>query len=89
MANNVSITIDADAKKAEDKLKQFQANVRKAGLALSAMGAAGAFAIKGFTSAALKQEQAMQVFLNSARNAGTEMEGLEQKRRDLCAPEQD
>ena len=79
MANNVSITIDADAKKAEDKLKQFQANVRKAGLALSAMGAAGAFAIKGFTSAALKQEQAMQVFLNSARNAGTEMEGLEQK----------
>ena len=53
MANNVNITIGADASKAEGALKKFQANVRKAGLALSAMGAAGAFAIKGFTDAAL------------------------------------
>ena len=89
MANNVNITIDADAKKAEDKLKQFQANVRKAGLALSAMGAAGAFAIKGFTAAAIKQDQAMALFLNSSRNAGAEMVGLEQKIKGVTRALQD
>lgn len=79
MANNVNITIGADARKAENALKKFQDNVRKAGLALSAMGAVGALAIKGFTSAAIEQERSMALFLNSARNAGTEMVGLEAK----------
>ena len=79
MANNVNITIGADASNAESALKKFQGNVRKAGLALSAMGAGGALAIKGFTAAAIEQDKAMSLFLNSARNAGTEMVGLEAK----------
>ena len=85
MANNVNITIGADASKAEGALKKFQANVRKAGLALSAMGAAGAFAIKGFTDAALRQNEAMALFLNSAENSGAAMAGLEEKVTSVTA----
>ena len=79
MANEVKVVVGADTKQAESAMKRFSDNTRKAGLALSAMGAGGVLAIKGFTSAALEQEQATTLFLNSARNAGAEMEGLREK----------
>ena len=79
MANDVRVTLGMDTKQADDALKKYQMNVKKAGLALSAIGAGGALAIKKFTSAALEQEKAMAGVLNSARNTGESMVGLEEK----------
>ena len=79
MANDVRVTLGMDTKQADDALKKYQINVKKAGLALSAIGAGGALAIKKFTSAALEQEKAMAGVLNSARNTGESMVGLEEK----------
>ena len=52
MANEVRLTITADAKQAENALKNFKANVTKAGLALTAMGGGGLIPIKNLTDAA-------------------------------------
>ena len=79
MANDVRVTLGMDTKQADDALKKYQMNVKKAGLALSAIGAGGALAIKKFTSAALEQEKAMAGVLNSARNTGEAMAGLEER----------
>jgi hypothetical protein len=79
MANDVRVTLGMDTKQADDALKKYQINVKKAGLALSAIGAGGALAIRKFTSAALEQEKAMAGVLNSARNTGESMVGLEEK----------
>jgi hypothetical protein len=79
MANEVKITVGANTKPADDAMKRFSDNTRKAGLALSAIGAAGALAIKGFVGAAMEQDRAMATLMTSARNAGTEMAGLEEK----------
>ena len=80
MANNVSITIDADAKKAEDKLKQFQANVRKAGLCHQGLHVSR---VETRTSDASVLELCQKCW---NRDGGS---GTEDRRRDLCAPEQD
>ena len=45
MANDVRVTLGMDTKQADDALKKYQINVKKAGLALSAIGAAGGLAI--------------------------------------------
>jgi hypothetical protein len=79
MANNVQITIGADASNAESALKKFQDSVRKAGLALSAMGAGGALAIKGFTSAALEQERALKTLAAVVENTGESFSQVEAK----------
>ena len=79
MANDVRVTLGMDTKQADDALKKYQINVKKAGLALSAIGAAGGLAIKKFTSAALEQEKALAGVLNSARNTGEAMAGFEDK----------
>ena len=79
MANDIRVTLGMDTKQADDALRKYQANVKKAGIALSAIGAAGALAIKGFTTAALEQEKALAGVLNSARNTGESMEGFEEK----------
>ena len=79
MANDVRVTLGMDTKQADDALKKYQMNVKKAGLALSAIGAAGGLAIKKFTSAALEQEKALAGVLNSARNTGEAMAGFEDK----------
>ncbi|ANS03546.1 TP901 family tail tape measure protein [uncultured Mediterranean phage uvDeep-CGR2-KM21-C338] len=86
MANEVRITVGADTKDADRAIKGFRQRLegisrgaKIAGVGLSAMGAGGVIAIKSFVDAALVQEQAMVLLLNSARNAGTEMEGLEAK----------
>jgi hypothetical protein len=79
MANDVRVTLGMDTKQADDALKKYQMNVKKAGLALSAVGAAGSLAVKKFTSAALEQEKALAGVLNSARNTGESMAGFEQK----------
>ena len=79
MANEVKITVGANTKPADDAMKRFSDNTRKAGLALSAIGAAGALAIRGFVGAAMEQDRAMATLMTSARNAGTEMAGLEEK----------
>lgn len=76
MTNEVNVRIKADSKGAEDSIKRFQGTVRKAGVALSAIGGIGLLSIKKFTSAALEQELAMAGVLNSARMAGDGMEGL-------------
>ena len=79
MANNVQITIGADASNAESALKKFQGSVRMAGLALSAMGAGGALAIKGFTSAALEQERALKTLAAVVENTGESFSQVEAK----------
>jgi hypothetical protein len=79
MANEVKITVGADTKQADSAMKRFSDNTRKMGLALSAMGAGGVLAIKGFVGAAVEQDRAMNTLLISARNAGTSMAGLEER----------
>ena len=78
-ANEVNIKLKADSKDVNSKLKNVQASVRKAGIAMSAIGAIGIVGIKKFVDAALVQDIALQKVLQSARNAGIGMEGLEEK----------
>ena len=79
MANEVRLTITADAKQAENALKNFKAHVTKAGLALTAMGGGGLIAIKNLTDAALTQEAALRSLQVVVTNAGGNFEGMEAK----------
>ena len=67
-ANEITIDVNADTKKARSKLDSFKKSARNTGLALTAMGAAGALAIRGFVNAALEQERAFST-LGAAVNA--------------------
>ena len=77
--NSVKVTLNADSRKADDAIKRFQGNVKKAGLALSAIGAGGVLAIKGFTQAAIEQERSLNLVLTTAANAGESMDGLKER----------
>jgi hypothetical protein len=86
MANEVRITVGADTKDADRNLKTFRekldklsANARKVGIGLSAMGAAGVLAIKGFTSAALEQERAVKTLASVVGSAGESFADVEAK----------
>lgn len=79
MANDIRVTLGMDTRQADDALKKYRANVKKAGVALSAIGAAGTLAIKGFTKAAIDQKNSLELVLTTARNAGDSMAGLEEK----------
>ena len=86
MANEVRITVGADTKTADKALKSFRerldgisAKARKVGIGLSAMGAGGVLAIKGFTSAALEQERAVNVLASVVDSAGESFADVEAK----------
>ena len=88
MANEVRITVGADTKSAEQNMKSFRSRVdsigagaTRAGLALTAMGAAGTMAIKGFIGAALEQEKAEAAVEVAVRNSGESYAAL----RDVIA----
>ena len=86
MANEVKITVDANTKNAQSSLNSFKKNLegmgdkaRKAGAGLSAVGAAGLLAIKGFASAAMTQRQAVAQLEVAARNQGIAFADVEEK----------
>ena len=86
MANEVKITVDANTKNAQSSLNSFKKNLegmgataRKAGAGLSAVGAAGLLAIKGFASAAMTQRQAVAQLEVAARNQGIAFGDVEEK----------
>ena len=83
MANEIKITVGADTKKADQAMKGFRQrldgvakNARVAGVAFAAMGGAGVIAIKGFASAALEQQRAMDTLAVTMANAGESFEGM-------------
>ena len=78
-ANEVNIKLKADSKDVTSKLKNVQASVRKAGVAMSAIGAIGIIGIKKFVDAALVQDIALRKVVQSAKNAGVSMVGFEEK----------
>jgi len=68
MANDVVIHVKGDTAHAEkalrsiqDRLRSVADQARKWGIGLSALGAAGVFAIKSFTAAALEQQRALAI----------------------------
>ena len=86
MANEVEIRVTADASKAERGLKgmgnslsRLSRQAKIAGTALTGVAAGGVFFMKSMSEAALVQDQAMALFMNSAKNVGTQMGGLEEK----------
>jgi phage-related protein len=86
MANEVRITIGADTKDADqavksfkDKLNDISGKAKGAGLALSAMGAGGVVAIKGFADAALVQQKAVDALTATMANAGESFADVEDK----------
>jgi tetrahydromethanopterin S-methyltransferase subunit G len=86
MANEVRITIGADTKDADkavksfkDKLKDISGKAKGAGIALSAMGAGGVVAIKGFADAALVQQKAVDALTTTMANAGESFADVEDK----------
>ena len=85
-SNEVEIRVTADTRGAERGLKgmggtlnKFSRQAKMAGAALTGIAAGGAFFMKSMAQAALVQDQAMALFLNSAKNVGTEMGGLEEQ----------
>jgi hypothetical protein len=76
MANEVKVVVNADTSKARDKLQNFKKSAQKVGLALTAMGAAGTLAIKGFVGAALEQERAMKTLAASVENTGVSFDSV-------------
>jgi len=86
MANEVRITVGADTKDADRAVKGFRQRLegisrgaKIAGVGLSAMGAGGVIAIKGFVNAALEQEKAINTLSAVMDNAGESFGNMEQE----------
>ena len=74
--NEIAIDVNANTKNAQRKLDNFKKAARNTGLALSAMGAAGALAIKGFVGAALEQERAFATLGAAVNATGVDFESV-------------
>jgi hypothetical protein len=79
MANEIVIDVNANTEKAKGKLQSFSKSARTAGIALTAMGAAGTVAIKGFVDAAMEQERALATLGNAVNNLGIPFDSVKGK----------
>ena len=79
MANRLEIVVGAKTGDAEKGLESLRKNIRKVGLGLSAMGAAGVLAIKSFADAALEQRRAMGVLAATVENTGVAFDSVKEK----------
>ena len=96
MANEIVVKVNADITRAKAAFKDIKARMegfskgaRTAGIALSAMGAAGALAIKSFVSAAMEQERAIKTLASSVESTGVNFDTVKSKIMDTTAALQD
>ena len=96
MANEVVINVNADVARAKagfkdlkGRMEDFSKKARGAGIALSAMGAAGALAIKDFVGAAMEQERAIKTLASSVESTGVSFDTVKAKIMDTTAALQD
>ena len=79
MANEVIVNVNANTAGAKSKLQDFSKAARTTGIALTAMGAGGVLAIKGFVDAALVQNKALETTRNSVENTGVAWDSVKDK----------
>ena len=79
MANEVIVNVNANTAGAKSKLQDFSKAARTTGIALTAMGAGGVLAIKGFVNAALVQNKALATTRNSVENTGVAWDSVKDK----------
>src|SRR3990167_6546094 len=95
MANEVRIVVSGDSKDAEAALKRaggavddFAKNARRAGVALLAVGAAGAFMLGKAVTPAISEQQGIKLLDQALRNVGTSYKAQEEAIENVIAAQQ-
>jgi hypothetical protein len=85
MPNEINVEVNAKTRRAENNLDRFKKSATKVGLALSAMGAASGFAIKGLLGLTFEQQNAMNVLANAVDKTGVSFASVENRIKSVTS----